>query len=243
MIPASMISEPRWLVWKFSTEQKKLPHDWRNPTSRAIDATNQDYWTTHMNAKAVVDRGDADGVGFAMGDGWCYVDLDSCIDDSGVINDFARGVVAELDSYTERSPSERGLKTIMRAWLAKNHARAGLEIKAFGGYTTVTGDHVEGTPTTVEDRNSKLEAVIAREFSSDDRAEKIGFRKSINETVKQFADGGRNIGLTRLAGKLRRQGLDDVEMLAALLKANQRRCQPPLDHHEVETIAKSIGRK
>ena len=57
-----------------------------------------------------------------------------------------------------------------------------------------------------------------------------------------FAEGGRNAGLTSLAGKLRAKGLDVEEMEAALLVANQKRCKPPLPESEVREIARSVGR-
>jgi hypothetical protein len=57
-----------------------------------------------------------------------------------------------------------------------------------------------------------------------------------------FAEGGRNAGLTSMAGKLRAKGLDVEEMEAALRVANQKRCKPPLPESEVQEIARSVGR-
>lgn len=54
-------------------------------------------------------------------------------------------------------------------------------------------------------------------------------------------EGGRNEALTRLAGKLRRAGLEADEILAALGGANVRVCVPPLPEAELRTIARSIG--
>jgi len=54
--------------------------------------------------------------------------------------------------------------------------------------------------------------------------------------------GMRNAGLASLAGKLRRSGLSQPELEAALLEANRLRCRPPLPEREVLTIARSIGR-
>lgn len=55
-------------------------------------------------------------------------------------------------------------------------------------------------------------------------------------------EGGRNDALTRLGGKLRRDGLNDVELEAALLAANHQRCNPPLADEEVRGVAKSVAR-
>jgi hypothetical protein len=54
--------------------------------------------------------------------------------------------------------------------------------------------------------------------------------------------GGRNVGLTSLAGRLRRAGLAEGEIAAALLTANRERCSPPLPDREVLAIARSIAR-
>jgi RecA-family ATPase len=54
--------------------------------------------------------------------------------------------------------------------------------------------------------------------------------------------GTRNAKLTRIAGRFRAEGLDADEMLPALELVNERRCSPPLDDHEVATIAASVGR-
>lgn len=52
--------------------------------------------------------------------------------------------------------------------------------------------------------------------------------------------GTRNNDLTALAGKLRRQGLEEDDIFSALLIAPERLGLP---EHEVRTIAKSIGKR
>lgn len=55
-------------------------------------------------------------------------------------------------------------------------------------------------------------------------------------------DGQRNATLARLAGVMRRVGMSQAEILAALNRANIDRCIPPLDAREVSRIAQSIAR-
>lgn len=55
-------------------------------------------------------------------------------------------------------------------------------------------------------------------------------------------EGQRNGTLASLAGTMRRTGMSTSEILAALHETNRVRCSPPLDDHEVETIANSVGR-
>lgn len=54
-------------------------------------------------------------------------------------------------------------------------------------------------------------------------------------------EGERNAGLTRLAGGLRSQGLDEAALYEALRALNARLCTPPLDDSEVRSIAASIA--
>jgi len=54
--------------------------------------------------------------------------------------------------------------------------------------------------------------------------------------------GQRNATLARLAGTVRRVGMSREEIQAALERANQDRCRPPLSPREVERIAASISR-
>jgi len=53
--------------------------------------------------------------------------------------------------------------------------------------------------------------------------------------------GQRNATLTRLAGTMRRPGMTQAEILAALQQINRDRCRPPLAVDEVEKIAASIA--
>ncbi len=54
--------------------------------------------------------------------------------------------------------------------------------------------------------------------------------------------GHRNATLARLGGAMRRVGMGQAEILAALVRTNLDRCSPPLKDREVERIAASIAR-
>ena len=58
----------------------------------------------------------------------------------------------------------------------------------------------------------------------------------------QIPSGQRNATLARLAGAMRRVGMSQTEILAALERANAERCDPPLHSREVERIAVSVAR-
>lgn len=56
------------------------------------------------------------------------------------------------------------------------------------------------------------------------------------------AEGGRNNFLTREAGKLRRMGLNEYQLLTELRKINNSSCNPPLSDQEVAAICGSVAR-
>jgi len=60
--------------------------------------------------------------------------------------------------------------------------------------------------------------------------------------ANQIPKGQRNATLARLAGAMRRVGMSQAEMAAALLRVNADRCAPPLPPREVERIASSVAR-
>jgi len=62
---------------------------------------------------------------------------------------------------------------------------------------------------------------------------------SIGEVI---SEGARNSTLASLAGTMRRRGMSQSEIKAALIEANRSRCKPPLPDEEVEKVAISIAK-
>ncbi len=60
--------------------------------------------------------------------------------------------------------------------------------------------------------------------------------------ANRIPTGQRNATLARLAGTMRRVGMTRAEIAAALVRANEDRCEPPLSGVEVARIATSIAR-
>lgn len=102
-------------------------------------------------------QGGFDGIGFVFspGDPFCGVDLDE-------LNDDARRVIAWLASYTERSVSGRGAHVIIRAALpaGARHRAGAVEVYDRARFFVFTGDRLDGTPATIEPRQSQLERVL-----------------------------------------------------------------------------------
>jgi hypothetical protein len=89
------------------------------------------------------------------------VDLDDCIDEDGKLTPGARRIVDVLNSYTEYSPSRRGLHIWTRGEIPKligpdPAGQIKVEMYDCGHYMTITGEHLEDTPTTIEDRQGEI---------------------------------------------------------------------------------------
>jgi Bifunctional DNA primase/polymerase, N-terminal/AAA domain/Primase C terminal 1 (PriCT-1) len=59
---------------------------------------------------------------------------------------------------------------------------------------------------------------------------------------RKVSYGSRNSTLTSLAGTMRRRGMVEAAIEAALLVVNSEQCEPPLPEAEVRTIARSVSR-
>ncbi len=167
-MPAELKALPRWVAWKYEGRDgkpTKVPYNAR--TGKLAKSTDSATWSTFDDVQSVV--AEYSGLGFVLGDGWAGVDLDDCIA-NGELHEEAAKIVAALGSYTEVSPSGRGLKVFLRADLgdADGHRTAktpwGGDIEVYwrDRYFTVTGQHWPGTPQTVEDRQAALTDLHAR---------------------------------------------------------------------------------
>ena len=71
--------------------------------------------------------------------------------------------------------------------------------------------------------------------------------KKASQKKKTPPDGNipktrRNATLTSIAGSMRKQGCTEDEIRVALSAINQRRCKPPLDESEIDTISQSVSK-
>jgi putative DNA primase/helicase len=168
-VPADLRSRRQWVVWRRERrggKETKVPYQAASPRARA-SSTASDTWAPFEKAVAVVARGEADGAGFVFyeEDPFCGVDLDGCRSEGGELNAAAAAIVAELDSYTELSPSGSGVHVIVRARLDGGRCRRGpVEMYDRGRYFTITGARLAGIPHTPMPRQREIDALRVRLF-------------------------------------------------------------------------------
>ena len=105
-----LMTLPRWVCWRYETVKDRVTKVPYGATGGKASSTDPRTWATF----AELPLGAFDGPGIVLGDGLQGVDLDACLDADGNLEPWAAEVVDRLASYTEVSPSGRGIKVIIR---------------------------------------------------------------------------------------------------------------------------------
>jgi predicted P-loop ATPase len=113
-----LAGELRWVAWRNESHGGKTTKVPYAPDGRRAKANDPTTWGTQISAKgraAKIINGKGGGIGIQLGDlgadmHLCGIDLDSCISEDGALAPWAGEIVAAVPTYTERSPSGRGLK-------------------------------------------------------------------------------------------------------------------------------------
>jgi hypothetical protein len=179
-IPAELQALARWGLWRYKWDANKTK--WDKPPlkcdGKPASTTTPGDWAEHALALAAFKRGRFDGLGFVLlsGDGIVGVDIDGCRDSgTGEIEPEALSIARAFNSYAEVSPSGSGIRIFLFGQLPGKGRRvaapwkngtgkADIEIYDRGRYLTVTGQRIPETPRTVEPRQEKLEAALAKYF-------------------------------------------------------------------------------
>jgi hypothetical protein len=155
------------------------------------------------------------------------------------------GVAPERsEKYPDSLVGVRGAQVFVRGTMPTTNdlTVAGCEIESIGGYVVSPpslhpcGIAYAGTlPPVLElpDDVARLRALV--------RTAVTGDVPSAGELPPAIG-ANRNVTLTSAAGTMRRRGMSEAEILAALTVMNADRCRPPLEEQEVRKIARSVGR-
>ncbi|MHB9131919.1 MAG: hypothetical protein ACYDBB_12640 [Armatimonadota bacterium] len=165
-IPDGLKAYPQFVVWKLvppvegkDKKPKKVPY---NPkTGGKASVTTPSEWGTFDEATSAYNTGNYAGVGFVLTKavGIVAFDLDNCWDPIAQCPTDAKAerAVKQLNSYTEVSPSGRGIRVLVRGKKTSGKCKAGhYEVYENRRYVTLTGQHVAGTPKTIENRQDEL---------------------------------------------------------------------------------------
>lgn len=176
-VPAELAERKQWLVWGYrpgETEEKKyrkMPHYADGGRRAGGQGSDEDRRRLVTLAVAVdaVSKGDFDGVGFAFlpGDGLIGIDLDGMIDpESGEVSARCANIIAACETYTEYSPSGKGVHIIGLGHIEKSTKSNDIGVEMFCGsqFFTFTGrlwpGGVDGVQPISERTLARLEKTI-----------------------------------------------------------------------------------
>jgi len=116
-IPEELKQLPQWVC-----HRNKIPF---NPiTGAPAKAGHQDTWASFDDAVNAPDN--YDGIGFEFNNnGIVGIDLDKVIAEDGNLSAEAAEIVAMLDSYTEYSPSGKGLHVFVKGDISVDGRKKG----------------------------------------------------------------------------------------------------------------------
>ena len=168
-IPRELKLLSQWVNWRYEQRNgkpTKVPINAHNGNNASCDdrSTWSDFEVAHQKLQA----GDAAGVGFQITPPYVGIDLDKCRNnETGQIEQWARDIISELNSYTELSPSETGVHILVQGELPAGGRRKG-HVEMYDGkrFFTMTGAHVGNTPATIEKRTAQLKVLHGRIFAS-----------------------------------------------------------------------------
>ena len=152
----------QWVVWRGEIEdgkRKKVPY---NPNYRLARASVKipKSWGTLEQALTALESGEYSGIGFVITPPLVMIDLDHSFDRAThtITDPKAAELVQTLHSYTEASPSN-GLHILAYAEKPIKSLHKEIEMYSQDRFTTITTDHIPGTPTTIENRTDAIEAL------------------------------------------------------------------------------------
>jgi len=227
----TLANEARWVAWRNELRGKnytKVPYSLNGRRAKSDDPAT---WGTRAEAEAIAAKlvnGQDGGIGIQLGDlggdmHLCGIDLDSCIADDGALAPWAAEFLSAVATYTERSPSGRGLKMFfyaasedVRPFLdrigvrpdasgarrsvpgqdGRDHGPA-VEVYIAGRYFAVTEDVWPGTPDTLETPDAATLDRLSR---------LIPPARSTGVKGRNDADNSRSAAAFRMGMAMRRAG-------------------------------------
>ena len=156
-IPQELRNLRQWLCWRYedigAKKPTKLPF---NPvTGKLASVDNPEDWN---DFSTVIKADGYSGIGFVFSstDPYTFVDLDDCEGDKAK-SERQIQIYKELDSYSEISPSGKGLHIIVRGNVLAGRRRDYVEIYSSLRYATFTGNVYNNKP--IAERQAQLQAI------------------------------------------------------------------------------------
>ncbi len=155
-VPDELKALPQWVGWRYEragrpsgTREAKVPYSLL--TGRRASVADPASWASYAECAG---HGKVAFV-FTVDDPYAGVDLDDCIEpETGEIGAVARVVLRYLDTYSEISPSDRGVKLIVRGSVSgsrRKSSRLGVEMYDERRAFAITGRKLPGIGASISE--------------------------------------------------------------------------------------------
>jgi putative DNA primase/helicase len=229
-----------WCVIPLRPRDKRpLLPDWQNKAT-CDPLTVKGWWRRWPDAN----------VGIATGAGLLVLDVDATHDgfESLALLEDTYGALPDTPAVLTGSGGRHIYFRLPEGVTVRNSTGKlgpGLDVRGDGGYVVAPPSvHPNGTPYLWLEGQDPWTQVLAD--PPDWLLRLIAQPPTKSETggngTGRIPEGRRNVTLASIAGSLRRRGLDERAIGAALSVINSTTCDPPLPSAEVDTIARSIAR-
>lgn len=154
-IPEELQQLPQWLCWRYedigAAKPTKIPY---SPiTGKMASVDDAKTWTDFNTAVAHASKYSGIGFVFTNDDPYSFVDLDDTGTDQVALSKQLE-VFKNLDSYSEISPSKKGLHIIVKGKVPAGRRRNFIEIYSSLRYATFTGQVYNSKP--IAERQEQL---------------------------------------------------------------------------------------
>ncbi|MDA1680327.1 MULTISPECIES: phage/plasmid primase, P4 family [Bacillus cereus group] len=189
-IPTELKSLPQWVLWRKEERNGKPTKIPYQANGEMAQANNRRTWSTLATAVKFYLEGDYDGIGFVFSrqDNYIGIDIDKCVV-AGKTNTFATEIIDTVDSYTEFSPSGKGIHIIIKGNLpqsvlgtGRKNTKHGLEIYSYGRFFTFTGNRENSN--NVYDRTDELAEVFEQYFDDSDIQGRVNLAEFEKDEIK-----------------------------------------------------------
>ncbi len=146
-IPDELKAMPRWSPWRAQWSEKR--GKWDKIPGNGRSTAKPETWLSFDAAQAELQANPAGfftGLGFVVTalPEFTFIDIDNCIDEAGAFSARAVEIIAAVGSYTEISPSGRGLRIVARGASPEDWTNHDLGVEVYAGHAarflTITGD-------------------------------------------------------------------------------------------------------
>lgn len=142
-IPEELKEVPQWVLWRGEWNGKKWTKVPYQPNGYKANKKKPEHWCDFSQAiDTYLGKRDLfDGIGICLteSDPFTALDLDRVVSSSGIITPEAQQIIYQINSYTEYSPSGKGIRIFCKGRLERNRKSGTIEAYWKDWYLTVTG--------------------------------------------------------------------------------------------------------